>query len=117
MLEGDASFGQSRGWSWGIIGGLFMPTGVPSWPHMDPFRLDSIITEKWRWLYPWDWQPSSLAHALLRPHLVTCTHLTGHRTGLGEKIRRAHPGERKQREVGGFYPHDAEVIIRPKRDY
>lgn len=48
MLEGAASSGQSRGWSWGITGGLFMHTGVPSWPHMDPFRLDSIITEKWR---------------------------------------------------------------------
>lgn len=97
MLEGDSSSGQSRGWSWGITGGLFIPTGVSSCPRLVPFRLDSIITKKWRWLYPWDKQPSSLAHALLRHYLVTCTQFTGHRTGPGERIRRACPGESKEK--------------------
>lgn len=79
MLGGDACSGWSRVRSWDTRGELFMPTGVPSCPRLVPFKLDSIITEKWMWQSPWDWQPSSPAHAVLRPSLVTCTHFTGHR--------------------------------------
>lgn len=48
MLGGDARSGWSRVRSWDTRGELFMPTGVPSCPHLAPFKLDSIITEKWR---------------------------------------------------------------------
>lgn len=51
------------------------------------------------------------------PYVVTCTPVTGHRTGLGERTRKSPPGERKQREIGGFHPHDAEAIMRPWGDH
>lgn len=95
--------------------GELISMGCPILPPPGPPRFSSTVTEKWRWLYPWDWQPPSLVHAFPRPYSVARSHFTGHRSGLERKSEGPVHGKRSYREGGGLGPHDGQVITRTQR--